>query len=56
MGDQEELFSHMAGGPAQGVLSGMEYVRRSALASWHGMVAEEPFSHMAERPAILGFG
>ena len=43
----------MAGIPAQGVLSGAEYVRSSTAASWHGMGQEETFSRMVGGPMIL---
>ena len=46
----------MEGIAAQGVLSGAEYVRSSAAASWHGMGQEETFSRMVGGPMILGFG
>ena len=41
---------------AQGVLSGMEYVSRSAPASWRGMNEVESFSRMVGGPTILGCG
>jgi hypothetical protein len=38
---------------AQGVLSGMEYVRRSAPALWRAMGEVESFSRMVGGPTIL---